>query len=150
MSQYIYVRPVSKEEAIAIEVHSMNPGGNNCGYSLVINWQPTNILNGDLLSLVIQLDASVARGFFSLHNRLIKDGVMPFTAVAASCREQIQGQPVIGVGEVCCQLSEAKLYLMVVRFSIISVKAYRAQVYMDAQSILPHLLESGSLRRSDL
>src|SRR5712691_306517 len=138
--QYIYIGPISEEETGAIQRHSMYPGWNNGCHRLVIKREPPNILHSYLLRLVIQLDSSITRRFFSLCDHLIKHWVIPVTVVIGSRGKQIQGQPIIGIREIGAPLGKTKLYLVIGRFSIISSQVYCAQIHTHAQGILPHLL----------
>src|SRR5947208_1446224 len=79
--QYIYIRPISEEEARTIQGHSMYPPWNNGCHRLMIEREPANILNSYLLRLVIQLDTRITRGLISLHNHLIKGGIAPLATI---------------------------------------------------------------------
>src|SRR5436305_13233405 len=110
MLQNVNVRPIPEVEAIAIKGQTMQPGWNNRRYGLVINRQPANIRNSDLLSLVIEADALITSGLFRLGDCLIECGSTPFTAVIPRVRRQVQCQPIIRIGEVRAPLCRVKLY----------------------------------------
>src|SRR2546421_12161556 len=82
--QYIYIGPIPEEETGAIQRHSMYPRWNNGCHRLVIEREPPNILHSYLLRLVIQLDTSVTRRFFSLGDHLIEHRVIPIPVVIGS------------------------------------------------------------------
>ena len=113
MLQYIHVGPIAKVEAIAVQGYPMEPGWDDRGHRLVIDWQPTNFPDGNLLCLIIQLDASIARILLRLADRLRKRRIVPLAAVVARVWQQVQCQPVIRIGKVRAPLGKAKLHLVI-------------------------------------
>lgn len=53
-------RPVIEEQPIGIQRYTMRPGRNDGSYRLVVERQPTNIADRDLLSLVVDIDACIS------------------------------------------------------------------------------------------
>src|SRR5579884_1447640 len=116
----VHIGPIAKIEALAIQGDTMYPGWNHSSHRLVINWQPANILNRDLFSLVIHGDARLTIQCFSLRDSMIERGIAPLTIIVSCVCGQIECQPVIRIGEVGSPLRKAKLNFMPLCFVIVT------------------------------
>ena len=52
--------PVIEEQPIGIQRYTVCPGRNDGSYRFVVERQPTNIADRDLLSLIVDIDASIS------------------------------------------------------------------------------------------
>src|SRR6266567_8765372 len=108
MLPYVHTRPITEIQTVAVLRHPLHPRGDNRRLRLMIYRQPTYIRDGNLLSFVIERNTRITACSLSLLERLIKLGIGPFAAIIVGRREEIEVQPIIGIGEVRPPLRETK------------------------------------------
>src|SRR5438876_1512825 len=85
---------------------------NDSGELWMIQWQPADVLNGKLLGLIVEGEASVICCLLGLLHCLIKAGIAPLTMILARRCKSIWCQQSIGVWEIRAPLAKTKLDLV--------------------------------------
>src|ERR1700730_8034724 len=100
MLSNVHIRPITKIQTVTILRHPLCPHRDDSRLSLVIYRQPAYIGDSNLFSFIIKRNTLITTGRLSLLHRLVKLGIVPPSTIIVGRREEIEVQPIIGVGKI--------------------------------------------------